>query len=61
MFIDVNNTTYMVYLGKESFVVEALPGTFSYDDCKAANGVVVEYKMIEQIKKRLEKNESDKL
>lgn len=61
MFIDVNNATYMVYLGKESFVVEALPGTFSYDDCKAANGVVVEYKMIEQIKKRLEEHESDKL
>jgi hypothetical protein len=59
--VEINGIPYIIYLGKESFVAEGVPGTFSYDDCKAANGVVVEYRMIEQIKKRLEEHESDKL
>lgn len=58
--MEINDTIYTVHLGKKSFVVEGVPGTFSYGDCKAY-GVVVEYKMRELIKKRLEEHESDKL
>jgi len=55
--VEIDNEMYTICLGKESFTVHEIPNiSFNYNDCKAHNGVVVKYKMVELIKKHLKEN-----
>lgn len=55
--VNVDDEEYTVYLEENSFTVEEIPNVaFSYDDCKARNGVVCEYLIVELIKKHLKEN-----
>jgi hypothetical protein len=55
--VKVDDEDYTVCLEENSFTVEEIPNvTFSYDDCKAYNGVVCEYLIVELIKKHLKEN-----
>lgn len=55
--VEVDNEDYTIQLDENSFTIEEIPNvTFSYDDCKARNGVVCEYLMVELIRKHLKEN-----
>jgi len=55
--VKVDDENYTVCLEENSFTVKEIPNvTFSYDDCKAYNGVVCEYLIVELIKKHLKEN-----
>ena len=55
--VKVDDEEYTVYLEQNSFTIEEIPNvTFSYDDCKARNGVVCEYLIVKLIRKHLKEN-----
>lgn len=57
IMLEIDNENYTIQLEQNSFTVEEIPNvTFSYDDCKAYNGVVCEYLMVELIRKHLKEN-----
>lgn len=58
IMLEIDNENYTIQLEQNSFTVEEIPNvTFSYDDCKAYNGVACEYLMVELIRKHLKENE----
>ena len=59
--VEVDGKNYTIILNKNDFSVYEIPNAlFSYDDCKACNGVVVQYKMVELIRKHLEERNEEK-
>jgi len=55
--VEVDGKNYTIILNKNDFSIYEMPNVlFSYDDCKAYNGVVVQYKMVELIRKHLKEN-----
>lgn len=59
--VEIDGKNYTIILNKNDFSIYEIPNAlFSYDDCKAYNGVVVQYKMVELIRKYLKERNEEK-
>lgn len=59
--VEIDGKNYTIILNKNDFSIYKIPNAlFSYDDCKAYNGVVVRYKMVELIRKYLKERNEEK-
>lgn len=59
--VEVDGKNYTIILNKNDFSIYEIPNAlFKYDDCKAHNGVVVQYKMVELVRKYLKERNEEK-